>query len=156
MKIFSFVGWSGSGKTMLIERLIKEYKKKGKKVSSVKLIKKKYNLEPESKDSFKFLDSGSDNTFLVSRNQLIKINKINEIEDFYSFLEEIDSDLIFIEGFTKNPNVPKIEVFNSKINKSLKYEDKIKAIITNENIKSDLPVFNKQEINKIIDFMENL
>lgn len=141
---------------MLIERLIKEYKKKGKKVSSVKLIKNKYNLEPESKDSFKFLDSGSDNTFLVSRNQLIKINKINEIEDFYSFLEEIDSDLIFIEGFTKNPNVPKIEVFNSKINKSLKYEDKIKAIITNENIKSDLPVFNKQEINKIIDFMENL
>ncbi len=156
MKIFSFVGWSGSGKTMLIEKLIKEYKKKGKKVSSVKLIKNKFNIEPESVDSFKFLNSGSDNVFLVSRNQLIKINKINEIEDFYSFLDDIDSDLIFIEGFTQNQNIPKIEVFNGNINKSLKYKNKISAIITNEKIESDLPVFNKQEITKIINFMENL
>ena len=57
--LFGIVGWSGSGKTDLICRIIKNLTKKKLKIYSVKHSHHNFQIDKEGKDSFKHLESGS-------------------------------------------------------------------------------------------------
>jgi len=157
MKIFSIVGWSQSGKTTLIVELIKEFKKRGEKILALKKIGHKYHLEPESKDSFLFLSAGADEVFLVAKNEMMRINQINsEAEIFDKVLENADSyDMILLEGLNRE-NIPIIEVFDSSTQEKQKLpNESLAAMVSMQKISRPFPVFQPDEINKIIDFILN-
>ncbi len=158
MKIFSIIGWSGSGKTTLITRVIKHYKALGKKVIAVKHVPHKYYLEPESTDTFKFLEAGADETCLVAKNEILSMKHITEKTDPIALLESQypDYDILLLEGL-QNENIPAIEVFNSKKNEALKFPlTSLCAIVSDKpaSIIHSLPNFNINDTNEIIHFME--
>jgi molybdopterin-guanine dinucleotide biosynthesis protein B len=156
MKIFTITGWSGSGKTTLITQLIKYFKERGKRIVAVKNAPHKYYLEPESKDTFKFLEAGSDEVCLVAKNEILRMNSLDHTTDIFELL--ISSykgyDLILLEGLHKD-NIPKIEVLDSSKHQKPKNKlEGLAAIVSDQNHEGQIPVFGPTEINKIASFME--
>ncbi|MFA5520053.1 MAG: hypothetical protein WDA74_12435, partial [Spirochaetota bacterium] len=65
-----------------------------------------------------------------------------------------DSDIVFIEGY-KEGKISKIEVIGSKPEEALFRNDKlIKAILTDISIDTELPVFSRNNIEAIADFID--
>ena len=157
MKIFSFGGWSKSGKTTLITRLITELKKKNKKVLAVKNIPNKYSLEPESKDTFKFLESGADKVCLIAKQEILSMKKIKNENEAIDILKSDfkNFDFLILEGLCIE-NVPLIEVFDSKTKNNLKFPiDRLSAIVSDIKPTNKIPCYKRDDINKITKFMED-
>ena len=111
--LFGIVGWSGSGKTDLICRIIKNLTKKKLKIYSVKHSHHNFQIDKEGKDSFKHLESGSKEVLIfneykfaiVSRKKKEKIYLKDVIKKFSK-----NVDIILVEGMKHAP-FNKIEVF---------------------------------------------
>jgi len=156
MKIFSLVGWSESGKTTLISALISHFKQKKKSIAALKNVSRHYSLQPEGKDSWTFLQAGADMVFLTSKDEILSIKKRNPTLDLHTELnpELKNHDLVLLEGLT-GENIPVIEVFNSKLNKNLKFQEKkLSAVISDQKINSEVPWFDINDIKNIAKFME--
>jgi len=162
MKIFSITGWSGCGKTTLISNLVKKLKSQDKKVLATKNAKHKFYVEPETTDTFKFMEAGADEVFLVTQNQLLSMTPIPQSSDIIQLLKSHhpDADFLLLEGLTA-PGIPIIEVFNSSTHDTMKFSlEKLSAIISAAPLSSSpgmfgsLPVFHPDEIDRIILFME--
>ncbi len=155
MRIFTIAGWSNSGKTTLIIKLIKELKKKGLKVMALKNASEKYYLEPEGKDSLNFLQAGADSVFLSSKKELMKMELIADKNRLFEKLEiEFEKyDVILLEGLMKEGS-PIIEVFNFENNNKLKVSKKeLYAIVSDNYSTKDIQCFKRDEIDKIIKYL---
>jgi molybdopterin-guanine dinucleotide biosynthesis protein B len=158
VKIFSIVGWSGSRKTTLITQLIQHFKTLGKKVVAVKHAPHKYYIEPESADTFKFLEAGADEACLVSKNELLTMRLLVPGTDIVALLKSIyaDYDILLLEGL-QYENIPRIEVFDTDKNETLKFPvTSLCAVVSNKPIITNgtIPGFNIDDIDGIIHFME--
>ncbi|UCH92168.1 MAG: molybdopterin-guanine dinucleotide biosynthesis protein B [Candidatus Aminicenantes bacterium] len=156
MKVFSFAGWSGSGKTILITQLIEHFKQKNKKVIAVKHAPHKYYLEPESADTFKFLEAGADEVCLVGKNEMLHMRQITAKTNVITILKTqyANCDFLLLEGLHQN-EIPLIEVFDSSKNNTLKYPtETLCAVVSDKPITTTVPNFNLTDINKISNFME--
>ncbi|MCK4835847.1 MAG: molybdopterin-guanine dinucleotide biosynthesis protein B, partial [Candidatus Aminicenantes bacterium] len=152
----SLVGWSGSGKTTVITRLISFFKAKKKTVVALKNVPHEYALQPEGKDSFKFLEAGADRVVLNSREEIILMKRKKDQEDILGMIQSaLDNvDMVFLEGLLLK-NVPVIEVLDSNQAKGFKYPlEKCSAIVSDGNIHASIPWFHKDDISAIAQFME--
>ncbi|MHC1585814.1 MAG: molybdopterin-guanine dinucleotide biosynthesis protein B [Candidatus Syntropharchaeia archaeon] len=104
MKVLSIVGDRDSGKTMLIENLIRILKKRGK-VGCVKHSKSGFDIQ--GKDTHRFKIAGADVVFGISEKETIKITEEKEIEKVLDELSDEGMDFVIVEGF-KDSSIPKI------------------------------------------------
>jgi molybdopterin-guanine dinucleotide biosynthesis protein B len=156
MKIFSIAGWSGSGKTTLITRLIMHFKQKNKRVIAVKHTPHKYYVEPESTDTFKFLEAGADEACLVAKNEILQMRKMTNQTNAISILETqyADCDFLLLEGLLQN-DIPLIEVFDPDKNNTLKFPiENLCAVVSDKPITTAVPNFKPNDIKEISKFME--
>jgi molybdopterin-guanine dinucleotide biosynthesis protein B len=156
MKIFSIAGWSGSGKTMLITRLIESFNAKKRRVIAVKNAPDTYTLQPEAKDTAKFLRAGAHEVFLIAKNELLRMTMINAPQDL---LEDLKSrlqkdDIVLMEGLYM-PGIPVIEVDDPSRSKALKFPlTNLAAVVSTEKCTPGLPCFHPDQIAEICTFME--
>lgn len=156
MKIFSIAGWSGSGKTMLIKRLIESFKARKRRVIAIKNVPGAYALQPEAKDTAKFLHAGADEVFLIAKNELLRMSMLHAPQDL---LEELKSrlredDIVLMEGLYQ-PGIPVIEIKDALREKALKFPlTELAAVVSAENCSPGLPCFHPDQIDGICAFME--
>lgn len=158
MKIFSFQGWSGSGKTTLITRLIRELSIRGWRVMAVKKAAEKYHLEPEGKDSRRFLEHGAGTVYLVAKKQIMKMKAIDKPEDLFKIAENDfkEHDFILIEGLAAD-NSYIFEVYDPGQSDELKTDTKIlSAVISEFQVFDDMTYLNRDDITGIADYLEKL
>lgn len=162
MKIFGFCGWSGSGKTDLVCRLISEFKKKKLIVSSIKHTHHNVEIDKEGKDSYKHRKAGAKevifgggkNWVLIHNGENDKRMKLSDLTKRFTK----ETDIIIVEGF-KNSSLPKIEVYNSEIKQDLLFGEKknIVAVVYDKldhNISSlNLPKFHFDDTHNICKFI---
>jgi molybdopterin-guanine dinucleotide biosynthesis protein B len=156
MKIFSIAGWSGSGKTMLITRLIENFKAKKRRVIAVKNAPDTYTLQPEAKDTAKFLRAGADEVFLIAKNELLRMSLLNAPQDLLEDLKSrlLKDDIVLMEGLYQ-PGIPVIEVDDPGRPQALKFPlAKIAAVVSTEKCTHGLPCFHPDQIAEICAFME--
>lgn len=140
----------------MIVQLIKQFKSKNMRVMALKGVPHKYYLEPESSDSFRFLEAGADEVCLVAKKELLTMKQITEQAEVFTILENQykSYDILLLEGL-RNNDIPLIEVFNSKINEKLKFSiSELSAVISDKPISNTIPNFNFNHINDISNFME--
>ncbi len=157
VKIFSIAGWSGSGKTNLITKLIKKFKSKNKRVFVVKNVPHKYHLEPEAKDSFCFLKAGSDEVFLVAQKEIVSMQKNDREGKIFEILQTKtgSSDLVLLEGLYRS-DIPVIEVFDSQKNKAPRFSlKKLSALVTDKENMGTVPCFRFDDLDGVVRFMED-
>ena len=153
----SFVGRSNTGKTTVIERIIPILCERGLKVAVIKHHPHDFDIDIPGKDTYRYKQAGATMSILASP------GKVAVVEDTAKelALEEIitryvrDVDLLLIEGF-KKAKIPKIEVFQGKEGTDVPVcagDINLIAIITDEIVETSLPVFSRNDVQGIAEFI---
>lgn len=116
--ILSIVSRSGVGKTTLIEKIIKEMKKRGIKIAVIKHTHH-FEMDHEGKDTYRLAEAGAHTVAISSPDKFALIEKRSTELNIDEIATRIfDVDVILTEGYKKSDK-PKIEVFRSQVSKEL-------------------------------------
>lgn len=151
---------SGTGKTYFIERLIPELNNKGYLVSAIKHAHHTFDIDKPGKDSFRLREAGAKQTLIFNNSRAALITESEEKNfDLEKALEQIheSADIILVEGL-KNMQIPKIEIYRKSISKAELYKNdsNIIAVVSDKDIKYDIPSFNFNNFNQISNFIIKL
>jgi len=109
--VIGFYGYSNSGKTTLILRLIEQLKKEKFVVGSIKQTDKPFSMDTPEKDTWKHKNAGADIVvFSSSLESTVLIPEPMKIQDVVEIMKKVkDLDIILVEGAT-DPLIPKIRI----------------------------------------------
>ena len=103
MKVVGFAGYSGSGKTHLVERLIPVLKLRGLRVSVVKHAHHKFDIDHPGKDTYRHREAGAFEVVVASDKRLALIREFEQpaqltVHDLIAELHD-GVDWVLVEGF---------------------------------------------------------
>ena len=152
---FSVVGFSGTGKTTLLVKLIAELKGRGLRVAVVKHDAHEFSIDHEGKDSWRFTNAGAEVTALVSPARMAFME--NRAVPLDKALDKItDVDIILTEGY-KCGDLPKIAVRRGAAGKPLPLPaDECFAIVTDIPEDTDTPCFGLDDVSGIADLITSV
>lgn len=112
MKAMGFIGYSNTGKTTLIEKLIPIFRARGLRVSAVKHAHHGFDMDRPGKDSFRYREAGAGQVLIATSLRWALLTETPaqpaSLEDLLARLEACD--LALIEGFKSEGAIPRIEV----------------------------------------------
>jgi molybdopterin-guanine dinucleotide biosynthesis protein B len=124
-KVLGVVGWSGSGKTMLLEYLVGQLAGRGMRVNVIKHSHHDVMLEPPHKDSARLRMAGAANVMIASPFRVAIINELRGAPE-PSLQEHLarlaPADLTLVEGY-KWEALPKLEVHRPSLGQPALYPD---------------------------------
>ena len=137
--VFSFVAWSGTGKTTLLEKLVPVLKSRGLTVAVVKHDGHDFQMDRPGKDTYRMTQAGSDVTVIVSATHaaFLENRPISEVEA----VERVQGvDVILTEGCQDGP-WPKIGLARAATEKGLKpVEGGYCLVLADGPVDTDAPV----------------
>lgn len=150
-------GFSDSGKTTIVEKLLRILTEKGYEVATVKHHHGGKLDLGEDRDSTKHLNAGASSVSLSSKSNYVVIKRVKKEKTLSDILSEIENvDLILVEGY-KRENFPKIEVYRSELdNPRLKDPDgNIIGVVSDIELPDrDIPVFGFNQTDKLAEFIQ--
>ena len=106
---------SNVGKTTVIVGLIKELKKKGYSIATIKHDVHGFDIDKEGKDTYKHRIAGAESVCISSKDRFAMIKEVKEEVPLDKIISAVkDYDFIIVEGY-KNSNLRKIEVARKKM-----------------------------------------
>lgn len=156
----SFIGRSGTGKTTLLEKLIRTLAKDGWAIGALKHDAHHFEIDHEGKDSWRLPRAGAVLTAISSPQQTATIRhheaELTMKELLAPFTGQVD--IILTEGFRRSP-LPKIEIFRSELKQPLlcrgdQYDPNLLAVATDVDIDIDVPLFCLGETAELAEFIE--
>jgi molybdopterin-guanine dinucleotide biosynthesis protein B len=157
MKIFGFAGWSGSGKTTVIEQVIPRFLLAGLKVSLIKHAHHRFDVDRPGKDSFRHRAAGCSEVLVTSGERWALMHEMRG-EPEATLEEQIarmsPCDLLLIEGYKRYP-LPKLEIYREANGKPLLHpeDEHIVALATDTPVQSRLPQFGLEDYDAIAAFV---
>jgi molybdopterin-guanine dinucleotide biosynthesis protein B len=166
MKVIGFAGFSGAGKTTLVERLIPAFKQHGLRVSVVKHAHHKFDIDHPGKDTYRHREAGAFEVVVASDKRLALIREFEQPTqlDVHQLVAELDGgvDWVLVEGF-KHSDLCKIEVWRppaqgEAVRPARYAEDEfIVAVATDDPrnlpLPTSLPLFDLEDIDGIVDWL---
>ncbi|MFV0679780.1 molybdopterin-guanine dinucleotide biosynthesis protein B [Ottowia sp.] len=126
MKVVGITGYSGAGKTQLIERLIPALKKRGLRVSVVKHAHHRFDIDHAGKDTYRHRAAGALEVVIASRHRLALMREFEQEADLsvHHLLAELYDgvDWVLVEGF-RGSDIPKLEVWRPASGHPARYPD---------------------------------
>jgi molybdopterin-guanine dinucleotide biosynthesis adapter protein len=121
MRVFGFAGWSGSGKTSLIEAVIPQLTAAGLRVSLVKHAHHGFDVDRPGKDSYRHREAGCAEVLVSSSSRWALIHELRGAPEL-TLPEAIERlspcDLVLVEGY-KRARIPKLEIWRPSVGKPL-------------------------------------
>ena len=118
MKVVGFAGYSGSGKTQLIERLIPALRLRGLRVSVVKHAHHNFDIDHAGKDTFRHREAGAFEVVVASSRRLALMREFEREAQLtvHQLIAELYEgvDWVLVEGF-KAGDFPKLEVWRAAV-----------------------------------------
>ena len=113
MKVIGLAGWSGAGKTTLIERMVPVLRQRGLTVSTLKHAHHAFDIDREGKDSWRHRQAGAEEVLIASAGRWALLHELRDapeptLRDLVGKLAPVD--LVLIEGW-RNGVHAKIEVW---------------------------------------------
>ncbi|HEU65661.1 MAG TPA: molybdopterin-guanine dinucleotide biosynthesis protein B, partial [Chloroflexi bacterium] len=156
LPIVSIIGKSQSGKTMLIEQLIAEFKRRGYKVAALKHSHDRLEIDRHGKDSWRFSQAGSDAVCVSSPDKFAFIKNVDHdlgIEEIMPIVGT-EFDLVIVEGFRRS-KIPKIEVHRKELGDDLLCSpQELSAIVTDAPLDTGIAQLPRGDTVAIADFIE--
>jgi molybdopterin-guanine dinucleotide biosynthesis protein B len=114
MRAIGFAGYSGAGKTTLVERLIPLLKARGQRVSVVKHAHHRFDIDHPGKDTYRHREAGAFEVVVASDRRLALIREFEQPAQLsvHDLIAELDArvDWVLVEGF-RHADLPRIEVW---------------------------------------------
>lgn len=156
--VISIVGAkSNSGKTTLLEKLIREAKLRGWKVATLKHDVHGFQMDQPGKDTWRHAQAGADVVAISSPQRIAVIERVSEDTPLNEVLSRIQGvDVIFTEGY-KHADKPKIEVFRSAVHQELfSKPDELIAIASDIQFDNGIPCFDLDDAKGICDLLQRM
>lgn len=156
--VLGIVGWSGSGKTSLVRRLLHELARRGISVSTIKHAHAGFDIDTPGKDSHVHREAGAREVVVSSVNRfaLIHENRDEPEPRIHGLLARMAPvDLVLIEGFKSEPH-DKLEVHRPAVGKPALYpgDRDVVALATDAGAAdAGIPVLDLNDTAAIADFI---
>ena len=157
MNVVSFVAASSnSGKTTLIEKVVRILKSRGLRVAVVKHASKGFELDREGKDSWKFRRAGADAVVLIGPGDMAVMKSIDRQptnDELGTIIGNVD--LVIQEGF-KAASGEKIEVFREGVSGEQPMcmkDSSFLALVSDRRIDAGIPWFSLDDAGGIATFL---
>jgi len=113
MNVFGIAGYSGSGKTALLEKLLPRLTALGLRVSVIKHAHHNFDFDQPGKDSYRHRQAGAGEVLLTSGARWVLMHELRgapepALDECLKYLSPCD--LVLIEGY-KDDAIPKLEVY---------------------------------------------
>ena len=116
MKVAGFAGFSGCGKTTLIEQLIPLLRQQGQRVSVVKHAHHRFDIDHPGKDSYRHREAGAFEVVIASDRRPALVREFEQPAQLsvHHLLAELYEgvDWVLVEGF-KESDILKLEVWRA-------------------------------------------
>ena len=153
--IISVVGYSGAGKTTLMEKLIGELTRRGFRVGSIKHDVHGFEMDKPGKDSWRHKQAGACTTLISSPYQIGMVMDVDhdhapdELRKFFTH-----ANVILTEGYKKQ-NRPKVEIYRSEVHDEplCRNDDNIVAIMSDVQVGLNVPRFSLDDVSGLVDFL---
>ena len=157
MRVFGFAGYSGTGKTTLIERMIPRLGARGLRVSLIKHAHHAFDIDKPGKDSYRHREAGAREVLITSAQRWVLMHELRgESEpDLATQLERLSPcDLVLVEGY-KRADIPKLEIHRPSTGKPLLHPDdpNIVAVAADAPVRTSLPVLDLNDYDGIVAFV---
>jgi molybdopterin-guanine dinucleotide biosynthesis protein B len=144
MKCIGFIGYSNSGKTTLIEKLIALFRARGLSVSAIKNAHHGFDMDRPGKDSFRYREAGAGQVLIATG---LRWALLTETAAQPATLDELlgqlaPCDLVIVEGFKSEGNIARIEV-RRRANAEppiFSHDPNVIAVAADHAVDTDLPV----------------
>lgn len=155
--VLAIVGRSGSGKTLLMVKLIAALRNRGHKVATIKHCHHTFELDQEGKDSWRHRQAGASPVIISAKGRLAMMVELEgeltleEIKD--RFLTDVD--IVLVEGY-RSLALPKVEVVGRGKRAELASagDPHLLAVVTGEAVQSHVPVFQPDQVQQLADFIQ--
>jgi molybdopterin-guanine dinucleotide biosynthesis protein MobB len=153
MRIVAVVGFSGTGKTRLVVRLIGELKGRGLRVAAVKRCSHGFSIDTEGKDTADFSRAGADDVAMISPEGWAALGRAASVEAPALAARLFpEADVVLVEGGKSAPGAAKIEVLRSGVSEALTCRpDELLAVVSDRPLPDGLvvPVFRPDETERL-------
>jgi molybdopterin-guanine dinucleotide biosynthesis adapter protein len=159
MKVFGIAGYSGSGKTTVMEQLIPRFVMEGLRVSVIKHAHHHFDIDRPGKDSYRHREAGATEVMLTAANRWVLMHELrgDPEPDLPEQIARLSPcDLVLVEGFKQQP-IPKLEIHRRDAGKPLLYlhDPHIVALATDEPLDARLPQFGLNDYDDMAAFIMN-
>lgn len=151
--IISIAGKQNAGKTTLIKGLIPKLKEQGYRVGTLKYNIRKFDIDHEGKDTYKYSNSGADSVAISTQSEFVVMKKIANPLMLHEIIEAHfnDVDVVLVEGYRED-DYPRIRIIDSQDTNTVKTDPENELLLVNE--KSENRCFSIEDINRVINFIE--
>lgn len=119
--LLAITGYSGTGKTTLLEKLIPELTARGVRVGLIKHSHHNVEVDKAGKDSYRLRLAGANPTMIACDQRWALMVETEQLSEFQTLVQHFlakEVDLVLVEGF-KHESLPKIQLHRKDLTKPL-------------------------------------
>lgn len=155
--IISVVGKSGVGKTTALEQVIREIKRRGHRVGTIKHDRHGFEMDKPGKDTWRHAQAGSDVVAISGPHKMALIRQLEAempLEEIVPLMGTVD--LVITEGY-KSGTMPKIEVTRRERGTEILCQaEELIGIMTDHPLDIPVPQFALDDAAGVVDLLERL
>ncbi|MBI5845325.1 MAG: molybdopterin-guanine dinucleotide biosynthesis protein B [Deltaproteobacteria bacterium] len=152
----SVAGFSNSGKTTLISRLIALFAARGLKVAAIKHARHGFHMDHPGKDTQKHRQAGAYGVLVAAQGQIAVIRDVPEEPSPVELaaLYFPDADLVFVEGY-KSARIPRMVIALCPEDfQAFENDTDVMALVGCPPSPTPLPVFDRDDVSAIANFLQ--
>ena len=151
--IISIAGKQNAGKTTLLKDLIPKLKGQGYRVGTLKYNIRKFDIDHEGKDTYKYSNSGADSVAISTQSEFVVMKKTANPLTLHEIIEAHfnDVDVVLVEGYRED-GYPRIRIIGSQDTNAVKTDSENELLLVNE--KTENSCFSIDGINRAMNFIE--
>jgi len=157
VKLYGVVGWKNSGKTGLMERLVREFTARGLRIATIKHAHHTFDVDHQGTDSARHRAAGAAQVVLASSRRWALMSELGEAPEppLAALIEKLDPcDLVLVEGYKREDHA-KIEAHRAETGQPLiaPGDSSVRAVASDVTLTLDRPVFDLDDTGAIADFI---